>query len=71
MGDPKIAKQIVEAVVDSVDCPVTVKMRTGISKQKINAVSLAQEFEKCGVKQLQFMAELKAVLIKSLLSTLR
>ena len=25
MGDPKIAKQIVEAVVDSVDCPVTVK----------------------------------------------
>ena len=46
-------------------------MRTGISKQKINAVSLAQNLRNVGFKQLQFMAELKAVLIKSLLSTLQ
>ena len=60
MGDPKIAKQIVEAVVDSVDCPVTVKMRTGISKQKINAVSLAQEFEKCGVQAITIHGRTKS-----------
>ena len=50
MGNPLSAIKIVEAVVSAVDCPVTVKMRTGINKTKINALILAQEFEKCGVQ---------------------
>ena len=50
MGNPSSAIKIVEAVVSAVDCPVTVKMRTGINKTQINAVTLAQEFEKCGVQ---------------------
>ena len=50
MGDSYRATKIVEAVVSAVDCPVTVKMRTGITRAKMNAVALAREFEKCGVQ---------------------
>ena len=50
LGDPLSAIKIVEAVVSAVDCPVTVKMRTGINKTQINALTLAEEFEKCGVQ---------------------
>ncbi len=50
LGDPLSAIKIVEAVVSAVDCPVTVKMRTGINKTQINALTLAKEFEKCGVQ---------------------
>ncbi len=50
MGDSYRAIKIVEAVVSAVECPVTVKMRTGITRTKMNAVTLAREFEKCGVQ---------------------
>lgn len=50
MGTPLKAVKIVEAVIAAVDCPVTVKIRTGISSARLNAVVLSQEFEKCGVQ---------------------
>ena len=36
MGTPVKAIKIVEAVASAVDCPVTVKMRMGISRSQIN-----------------------------------
>lgn len=50
MGTPVKAIKIVEAVASAVDCPVTVKMRMGISRSQINVVALSQEFERCGAQ---------------------
>ena len=41
MKDIPLAEKIVRAVVDAVDVPVTVKMRTGWDKNSLNAVDLA------------------------------
>ncbi len=48
MADPALALAIVEAVVGAVDVPVTVKMRTGPSRDARNAVALARDFESAG-----------------------
>jgi tRNA-dihydrouridine synthase B len=52
MSQPSIALQIVQAVVNSVDVPVTVKMRTGPTTHQRNAVELAKQFEQAGVAML-------------------
>ncbi|QGX39456.1 tRNA dihydrouridine synthase DusB [Permianibacter aggregans] len=48
MADLKLAQDIIRAVVEAVDIPVTVKMRTGPKPDLINAVSLAQMAEAAG-----------------------
>ena len=48
MADVPLALAIVEAVVDAVDVPVTVKMRTGPSPTQRNAVALARALESAG-----------------------
>lgn len=48
MKDVDHASAIVKAVVESVDKPVTVKMRAGWDVNHINAVELAQRVEKAG-----------------------
>jgi tRNA-dihydrouridine synthase B len=48
MADVPLALAIVEAVVDAVDVPVTVKMRTGPSPTQRNAVALARALEAAG-----------------------
>lgn len=40
--------EIVSAVVNAVDCPVTVKIRSGWDESNINAVSVAKVIEKAG-----------------------
>jgi nifR3 family TIM-barrel protein len=49
MCDASQAVQVVEAVVEAVDLPVSVKMRLGWDRDSITAPELAREFEKIGV----------------------
>ena len=48
MREPELAAQIVRAVVNAVDVPVTVKMRTGYDNENINAPELAKMCEDAG-----------------------
>lgn len=48
LRDPEKIKEIVEAVVDAVSVPVTVKIRSGWDQNSINAVSVAKLCEKSG-----------------------
>lgn len=48
MKDPVLAADIVRAVVNAVDIPVTVKMRTGYDGNNINAPELAKRCEAAG-----------------------
>lgn len=48
MKDPQKAEDIVRAVVDAVDIPVTVKIRAGWDSDSINAVEMAQRAERAG-----------------------
>ena len=48
MKDPVLAADIVRAVVNAVDIPVTVKMRTGYDGDNINAPELAKRCEAAG-----------------------
>lgn len=48
MKNPKLAGEIVKAVSDTVDIPVTVKIRKGWDDESITAVELAQIAEKNG-----------------------
>ena len=55
MQDEALALEIVQAVVDACTphgVPVTLKMRTGWSRQNRNAVALARRFEDAGVQML-------------------
>lgn len=48
MREPRLAADIVRAVVNAVDVPVTVKMRTGFDNESINAPELAVLCEAAG-----------------------
>ncbi|MBR2828612.1 MAG: tRNA dihydrouridine synthase DusB [Bacilli bacterium] len=48
MRDKKLAYSIVKSVVESVNVPVTVKIRSGWDFSSINAVEIAQEIERAG-----------------------
>ena len=48
MKTPQLAEEIVRAVVNAVDIPVTVKMRTGWDSGSINAVELSKRCESAG-----------------------
>jgi len=49
MTEPELAYDILTAVVNAVDLPVTVKMRIGFDRQHINVVEMAQLAEQAGV----------------------
>lgn len=50
MRDPVKAAQVVQAVVQAVDIPVTVKIRKGWDEQSVTAVEVAKRVEQVGVK---------------------
>jgi len=50
MKDPKLLGKVVEKTVLSVDIPVTVKIRTGYTKDCINAIECAKIIEASGAK---------------------
>ncbi len=52
MKDPVLAEKIVKAVVNSVDIPVSVKMRTGWDGNNLTAVELAKRCENAGASML-------------------
>lgn len=52
MKDVLLAEKIVKAVVEAVDIPVTVKMRTGWDSDNLNAVELARRCENAGAKMI-------------------
>ena len=50
MRDEVLAAKIIQAVVDAVSVPVTLKMRLGWNRENMNAPSLAKIAEECGVQ---------------------
>ena len=50
LKNPNRIYELVKAVVESVPCPVTVKMRSGWDAKTINAVEVAKLCEKAGAK---------------------
>jgi tRNA-dihydrouridine synthase B len=52
MKQPALASKIVEAIVNAVKIPVTVKMRMGWDRENLNAPVLAKSFEDLGVQML-------------------
>ena len=52
MSDPNLIKDILSAVVESIDVPVTLKTRLGIDADNQNIHEIAEIAETCGVKAL-------------------
>ncbi len=52
LKDPRLAGEIVEAVVKATHLPVTVKIRAGWDKDSINAVEMAQIIEAAGASMI-------------------
>jgi tRNA-dihydrouridine synthase B len=52
MRDERLAARILEATVEAVDLPVTLKMRTGWDEANRNAPDLARIAESCGIRMI-------------------
>jgi tRNA-dihydrouridine synthase B len=52
MRDPNHALEIIEAVVNAVDVPVTLKMRKGWDEQTLNAPEIGRRAENAGIQML-------------------
>ena len=52
LGDQSLVERILRAVVDAVDVPVTLKIRTGLSPEQRNAIEIARIAEESGVQAL-------------------
>ncbi len=52
MQDERLAGRIMAAVVEAVDLPVTVKMRTGWNRDNRNAPTIARIAQDCGIRML-------------------
>ena len=62
MKDPDLAGRIVEAVVQAVDVPVTVKFRKGWDKGSVNAVAFAKVMEQAGASAVAVHGRTKTML---------
>lgn len=60
LRDERLVRAILEAVVDAVDVPVTLKIRTGWDPQSRNAVSVARIAEDAGVAALSVHGRTRA-----------
>ena len=52
LAQPDLVKDILQATVGAVDCPVTLKIRLGIDESSINALQIAQIAQDCGIAAL-------------------
>ncbi len=59
---PEIVKSILETVVNAVDVPVTLKIRTGWSPEERNCIEIAQLAEDCGIQALTIHGRTRACL---------
>ena len=64
MRDLDNAKRLIQATVDAVDLPVTLKMRTGWDDANRNAPELARIAEECGVKMITVHGRTRCQLYK-------
>ena len=60
LKNPKLIKEIVSAVVESVPIPVTVKIRSGWDANSINAVEVAKICEEAGAKAITVHARTRS-----------
>ncbi len=60
LKNPEKIYEIVAAVVEAVNVPVTVKIRSGWDNNSINAVEVAKEIEKAGAKAITIHARTRA-----------
>ena len=60
LQDAPLVKQILDAVVNAVDIPVTLKIRTGWDKQHKNALEIAQIAEQAGIQALAIHGRTRA-----------
>ncbi len=64
LRDEKLVADILRAVVDAVDIPVTLKIRTGWSKQNKNGITIAKIAEDNGIQALAVHGRTKECLYK-------
>jgi tRNA-dihydrouridine synthase B len=60
LADEPLVARILEAVVGAVDVPVTLKIRTGSSPERRNAVRIAQIAEQAGIRMLAIHGRTRA-----------
>lgn len=60
LKDPLKVKEIVKAVVNSVKCPVTVKIRSGWDENSINCIEVAKICEKAGASAITLHARTRS-----------
>lgn len=60
LSDEQLVERILTAVVNSVEIPVTLKIRTGPDRQHINGVRIAKIAEQCGVTMLSVHGRTRA-----------
>ena len=60
LKEPDKVYEIVKAIVDAVDIPVTVKIRSGWDSNNINAVEIAKIIEKAGAKAITVHARTRS-----------
>ena len=60
LKNPAKIKEIVKAVVNSVSCPVTVKIRSGWDEKSINAVIVAKTIEEAGASAITIHARTRS-----------
>ena len=60
LKNPDKVYEIVKAVVDSVNVPVTVKIRSGWDQNNINAVEIAKQIEKAGASAITVHARTRS-----------
>ncbi len=60
LKNPAKIKEIVKAVVNSVSCPVTVKIRSGWDEKSINAVEVAKIVEEAGASAIAIHARTRS-----------
>ena len=66
---PELVKAILESVVDAVDVPVTLKIRTGWDPENRNGLEIAQIAERSGIQALAVHGRTRQCLYKGLPST--
>jgi tRNA-dihydrouridine synthase B len=60
LGDPLLVGRILATVVDAVNVPVTVKIRTGIDRQHVNAVEISRIATESGIRAIAIHGRTRA-----------
>jgi tRNA-dihydrouridine synthase B len=64
LQDPKLVEQIIQAVVNAVDVPVTLKIRTGWNTDNRNGLEIARIAEQNGIQSLAVHGRTRACMYK-------